>query len=179
MQNTFSQSGNDSKWFLKKSFFKIGKWQSRPPRDPPPFMANAILNFHFDFLNPSLSQIASLSKNWLYNIGQIWAQKLNSKLQSYDQTWALNTWPKFSFKIVDLTSALESWPKFCIKILTKLPLQNLDQISASKSWPKTYFKVRTNVSASMFVTKIKVQNPYQTSARKSWPNLCQHVPQHQ
>ena len=39
---------------FKKSFFKIGKWQSRPPRDPPPpFMANAILNFHFDFLNPS------------------------------------------------------------------------------------------------------------------------------
>ena len=28
---------------------------SRPPRDPPPFMANAILNFHFDFLHPSLS----------------------------------------------------------------------------------------------------------------------------
>ena len=54
MQNTFSQSGNDSKWFLKKSFFKIGKWHSRPPRDPPPFMANAILNFHFDFLKPSL-----------------------------------------------------------------------------------------------------------------------------
>ena len=54
MQNTFSQSGNDSKWFLKKSFFKIGIWHSRPPRDPPPFMANAILNFHFDFLTPSL-----------------------------------------------------------------------------------------------------------------------------
>ena len=54
MQNTFSQSGNDSKWFLKKSFFKIGMWHSRPPRDPPPFMANAILNFHFDFLHPSL-----------------------------------------------------------------------------------------------------------------------------
>ena len=29
-------------------------WHSRPPRDPPPFMANAILNFHFDYLNPSL-----------------------------------------------------------------------------------------------------------------------------
>ena len=55
MKNTFSQSGNDSKWFLKKSFFKIGKWHSRPPRDPPPFMANAILNFHFDFLTPSLT----------------------------------------------------------------------------------------------------------------------------
>ena len=57
MQNTFSQSGNDSKWFLKKSFFKIGMWHSRTPRDPPPFMANAILNFHFDFLTPSLTFI--------------------------------------------------------------------------------------------------------------------------
>ena len=25
-----------------------------PSRPPPPFMANAILNFHFDYLNPSL-----------------------------------------------------------------------------------------------------------------------------
>ena len=25
-----------------------------PSRPPPPFMANAILNFHFDFLKPSL-----------------------------------------------------------------------------------------------------------------------------
>ena len=39
---------------FKKSFFKIGMWHSRPYRDPPPFMANAILNFHFDFLTPSL-----------------------------------------------------------------------------------------------------------------------------
>ena len=29
-------------------------WHSRPPRDPPPLLANAILNFHFDFLTPSL-----------------------------------------------------------------------------------------------------------------------------
>ena len=29
-------------------------WHSRPPRDPPPFMANTILNFHFDYLHPSL-----------------------------------------------------------------------------------------------------------------------------
>ena len=62
MQNTFSQSGNDSKWFLKKSFFKIGMWHSRPPRDPPPFMANAILNFHFDFLTPSLNKEMLIEK---------------------------------------------------------------------------------------------------------------------
>ena len=51
MQNTFSQSGNDSKWFLTKIIF-----QNRyvALETPPPFMANAILNFHFDFLNPSL-----------------------------------------------------------------------------------------------------------------------------
>ena len=31
-------------------------WHSRPPRAPsPPFMANAILNFHFDYLHPSLT----------------------------------------------------------------------------------------------------------------------------
>ena len=45
MQNTFSQSGNDSKWFSKKSFFRIGMWNSRPP-----FMEKNILNFHFDYL---------------------------------------------------------------------------------------------------------------------------------
>ena len=67
MQNTFSQSGNDSKWFSKKSFFKIGKWHSRPPRDPPPFMANAILNFHFDYLTPSLSfAIANTISRFLF-----------------------------------------------------------------------------------------------------------------
>ena len=54
MQNTFLQSGNDSKWFSKKSFFRIGMWHLRPPRDPPPFMAKTILNFHFDYWNPSL-----------------------------------------------------------------------------------------------------------------------------
>ena len=31
-------------------------WHSRPPRDPSPFMANTILNFHFDFWHPSLSE---------------------------------------------------------------------------------------------------------------------------
>ena len=32
-----------------------GMWHSRPPRDPPPFMAKTILNFHFDYWNPSLN----------------------------------------------------------------------------------------------------------------------------
>ena len=44
MQNTFSQSGNDSKWFSEKSFFRIGMWNSRPP---PPFMEKNHLKFPF------------------------------------------------------------------------------------------------------------------------------------
>ena len=55
MQNTFSQSGNDSKWFLTKIIFQNRYVALKTPSRPPPFMANAILNFHFDFLNPSLT----------------------------------------------------------------------------------------------------------------------------
>ena len=49
MQNTFSQSGNDSKWFLKKYFSEY----VNGTQDPPPFMEKSILNFHFDCLHPS------------------------------------------------------------------------------------------------------------------------------
>ena len=34
-------------------------WHSRPP---PPFMAKTILNFHFDYWNPSLRRIAEEGK---------------------------------------------------------------------------------------------------------------------
>ena len=43
----FWQSGIDSKWFLKKSFFKIGMWHSRPPRDPPSLHGKCHLKFPF------------------------------------------------------------------------------------------------------------------------------------
>ena len=33
--------------FLKKSFFKIGMWHSRPPRDPPPLHGKCHLKFPF------------------------------------------------------------------------------------------------------------------------------------
>ena len=29
-------------------------WHSRPPRDPPPFLAKTTLNFHFEYPQPSL-----------------------------------------------------------------------------------------------------------------------------
>ena len=39
---------------LKKTFFRIGTWNSRPP----PFMEKNIWNFHFEYLNPSLRYIS-------------------------------------------------------------------------------------------------------------------------
>ena len=70
MQNTFSQSGNDSKWFLIKIIFQNRyvalETPSRPPRDPPPFMANAILNFPFDFPHTSLIHLTQC--NGLRNV---------------------------------------------------------------------------------------------------------------
>ena len=61
MQNTFSQSGNDSKWFLRKIIFQNRYVALETPSEPPsPFMANTILNFHFDYLNPFLSGSAQV-----------------------------------------------------------------------------------------------------------------------
>ena len=37
-------------------------WHSRPPRDPPLFMANTILYFHFDYRHPSLNIFVVLRK---------------------------------------------------------------------------------------------------------------------
>ena len=51
MQNTFSQSGNDSKWFLK-IIFQNRYVELKTP--PPPWKKNT-LNLHFDYWNPSLS----------------------------------------------------------------------------------------------------------------------------
>ena len=51
MQNTFSQSGNDSKWFSKKIIFQNRYVELETP---PPFMEKTILDFDFDYLNPRL-----------------------------------------------------------------------------------------------------------------------------
>ena len=74
MQNTFSQSGNDSKWFSKKSFFRIGMWHSRLPRDPPTLHGKTILNFHFDYLTPSLSQNVTDNAVDRLNLGHVYIE---------------------------------------------------------------------------------------------------------
>ena len=50
MQNTFSQAGNDSKWFSKKIIF-LNRYVEL---EAPPFIEKTILNFHFDYLHPPL-----------------------------------------------------------------------------------------------------------------------------
>ena len=66
MQNTFSQSGNDSKWFLTKIIFQNRYVAIETPSRPPPFLANAILNFHFDYWHTSLSEsVDDIGRLWL------------------------------------------------------------------------------------------------------------------
>ena len=50
------------------------------PSRPPPFMANAILNFHFDFLNPSLMQEHKLFIPYDRAIWNITSQLATKKL---------------------------------------------------------------------------------------------------
>ena len=42
---------------FKKIIFQNSLMANETPSRPPPFMANAILNFHFDFLHPSLRYV--------------------------------------------------------------------------------------------------------------------------
>ena len=60
MQNTFSQSGNDSKWFLTKIIFKIGMWHSRPVSTPPSLHGKCHLKFPFWFFAP----LPNVHRDW-------------------------------------------------------------------------------------------------------------------
>ena len=55
VQNTFWQSGSDSRWFLNNYFSKY----LNGTRDPP-HMEKSILNFHYDYWNPSLKTLQEL-----------------------------------------------------------------------------------------------------------------------
>ena len=76
MQNTFSQSGNDSKWFLIKIIFQNRYVALETPSEThPPFMANAILNFHFDYPHLSLIETTSIMVMMLMMMIPHWSSK--------------------------------------------------------------------------------------------------------
>ena len=52
MQNTFSQSGNDSKWFLTKSIFQNTYVALETPPRPPPLHGKCHLKFPFWLFEP-------------------------------------------------------------------------------------------------------------------------------
>ena len=107
----FNSKGMILNGFLKKSFFKIGMLHSRPPRDPPPFRAKTILNFHFDYLTPSLSsiQFASpfLSLKILFFLPspqpQAWPPLQRTKIWWADLAWLTST-KSFSAVVVCVCS---------------------------------------------------------------------------
>ena len=85
---------------------------------------------------------------------------------SASKSWpnsALKTWPKFSFKIINITSASELWPKFSFKILNKLSSTHFSFINISnikKFWvsilkgqshiSQVFISARTYQETSMF-----------------------------
>ena len=97
------------------------------------------------FGNPSLMKIQ------LHNLDQASASK------SWPNS-ALKTWPKFSFKIIDITSASELWPKFSFKIFDAFLSINISNIK--KFWvsilkgqshiSQVFISVRTYQETSMF-----------------------------
>ena len=65
-------------FFKKKSFFKIGMWPSRPPRDPPPLHGKYHLKFPFWLLAPFPKQKHLLLNAWQFLF--IRSKSLNSIL---------------------------------------------------------------------------------------------------
>ena len=75
-------------------------WHSRPVSTPPPFMANAILNFHFDFLNPSLTL-----NNMTTIFNHYYPQTLESAYRKYilpDYEYDKNLWILLELKRIEM-----------------------------------------------------------------------------
>ena len=72
MQNTFSQSGNDSKWFLKQFIFQNSYVALETPSRPPPLHGKCHLKFPFWFFDylPYLEQFIFLPKPWCSIYGE-------------------------------------------------------------------------------------------------------------
>ena len=156
MQNTFSQSGNDSKWFSKKSFFRIGMWHSRPPRDPPPFMANTILNFHFDYLNPSLRHSFASCCLWgeagNLGISGVWVFKGHQLAFEHSEDWQVGRGSLFSSRSQNWFNPLCRWtmPAMIGSSLTPLclpPAMLLTNTGGCTKWSKRK-SLKTNMRFS-------------------------------
>ena len=113
-------------------------WHSRPVSTPPPFMANAILNFHFDFLNPSLISLsgelvdffqAEPQFTWWQSQTLISAQvrspqgllTTDSVLQDKRQRFPENKWTKIALT--------RNWKKYIYIVMGKM-LNTLSTINA-------------------------------------------------
>ena len=114
MQNTFSQSGNDSKRFLTKIIFQNRYVALETPSRPPlPFMANAILNFHFDFLNTSLMQNFVRGISHAADCAFLWAkQRVRTTFcKIYSGTLHLTIFgaPKYAPKNMHVWQNMQNW----------------------------------------------------------------------
>ena len=92
-------------------------WHWRPPRDPPPFMANAIWNFHFDYLHTSLISSYQI-EDW--QDGQSCPETSGEMISSKSQADSLTqtcpgqvSRPRVSRPCPSLPTVQRSWKGFC------------------------------------------------------------------
>ena len=83
-------------------------WHSRPVSTPPPFMANTILNFHFDYWNPSL--------RW-YSPGRRWRVSSSTTFPrcSKPRTPVCSLWSRWvsSFRVSRFLALLDTQREKC------------------------------------------------------------------
>ena len=95
MQNTFSQSGNDSKWFLKKIIFQNRYVALETPSRPPPLHGKNHLKFPFWSLEPfpkglSFGHMFVIS-HYVFALPQWYIRlKNNSDFLKLDNKWNKN-----------------------------------------------------------------------------------------
>ena len=130
--------------FFKKSFFKIGMWHSRPPRDPP-LHGKCHLKFPFWFLAPFPYQ-SNFFRSYHKFLHKSWSNifRISTKHQLQNLNQASAFWRNLNLKLLT---------KPIFRILTKIELhnhmkhqqQNNDQTSASKSCLNINFKILTKL----------------------------------
>ena len=142
-------------------------WHLRPPRDPPPFMANAILNFHFDYWHPSLMSkpdfriSANIQLYYLYK----------TSATKYWQNSSFKSCLNFNFKILTqscpqrLNKSSALWPNLSFQICNKLLPTRSSSSTSTTETTSTSFELP---SAHARVTSIKFTKQQSVSQWVSW-----------
>ena len=112
MQNTFSQSGNDSKWFLTKIIFQNRYMALETPSRPPPLHGKCYLKFPFWFFDsvPKHNwEIKAIPSKW--TTPHIWLQLFWIKHEFDSNCYAREQFAVECWRLVKLVKLWQIPPK--------------------------------------------------------------------